>query len=212
MMFCAGALSCLTLASRAANPDPCDTATWASASKPFSTGNVSIPGTTSTVSFDATLTWEQKTNGPKICKLRNPSITINGTKKKHPVKIGGADYTMDIEIEGFSGGDFFKIDGASVDGSSYGTAAGAWSANATTTTTVGGATVSWTWKDLPQPTTVSIAKEGNLIELKHTSPGIIVRAVYDSAGNSVTLSSGGVVVYPGGFSSAWSMAHKVQTN
>ena len=218
-----------SLASRAQNPDPCASSTWAGNSKPFDTGNVGIPGTNTTVKFDAILKWQEKSNGPKICKLKDPSIEFHGTITGHPVVVGNKTYKFDIEIEGFTGGDQFLIDSTVVDGQAYGLAAGAVMTPAggvsspTSTSTIGNRTVTWIWKNIPQPSKVAITgAEGNKIELKHTSPSIRVTRVINSAGNPVALTNDngvlkengtGKVFYPSnGWASSWKMAHAVQIN
>lgn len=186
---------------------------WFANSKDFKTGKIAIPGVTGDVEFDSVLKWEELKEGEKIYRLRNPSLTINGTKLVR-VTSSGTPYDLKIEIEGYTSGDVFKINDIVVGGVEYNTATGDWvlGKSATTTTVVGGKNVNWTWKsDVPQPKVVEIISEGDVIELKHTSPNIVVREAFNPDGSAARIvNAAGDQIYPGSsFKNEWKMKHKI---
>lgn len=147
----------------------------------------------------AGLKWNECTGVPKYCDLEwhyDGPVTVN---------LGGG-FSIIYRIEGFLPTDFMRLGAVTVNGASYIAAANPpnpWIANATTTTTVGGVDVDWTWPSYAQPVNVLIKGTGDSFEIDHTSPSVTY-TIYDSTGNPVAA---GAAIPAGGAAipATWTM-------
>lgn len=202
--------------------DSCESAEWVAESKPFST-TTRPRGLRPSVDFHSQLNWEEKRVGNHVCALRRPSINIDGfrlnfnftTWELHAV-------TANIEIELFDPDDVFYIDQSEVNPFNANIASFRWPPprppfgnGITTSMDVGGRTATFTWRsDKPQPTGVSIGDpEGDVIEIKHNSPIIVVTNVRNAAGAVVTvLGPLGETLAPITYPHVWTMSHRVEAD
>lgn len=208
LLSCIAGAATLFIAAQVAESANPPVINWTPNSKDFSS-KATVPGTTQEVTFTAILDWEELKDGATICRLRNPKMTINGTKRV-AISPGGVVYIIEFEIENLSGGDHLSIDAVVVDFAAYTAAIATWAPFVTTITQVGGKDVSWTWKDVEQPVITSIDSEGDEIDLKHVSPAVIVRKAWDSTGVTRVFLNTLPVANTTGYAHAWAMNHNVK--
>lgn len=189
--------------------------------------------------FEKKFTKDSETDIPAVKVLADSKITstffwqeqaivLDGNKKVHRLKDPGLVYTtatvsadwsgitfqLLISLEGHSNTDFMRVDGVKVGQTEFLFAQNNPAPNPPKAqTNVGGSNVYWVWRER-DPILTRIEKEGNEIELQHSSNEIEVLEVTNVDGSEAAVVSedGNTVIYPGNFASRLNMNHKVTVN
>lgn len=201
-------------------PISCPATEWKQETLPFECkftngSSADIPNVTvkQDASLVAVLGWDEQSimegETKKTHRLRNPSLVYG--RQVVSVEWSGISMNLAVSFEGHFSSDFMRIDTVKVAEAQFNDAQNLGGAPKGTTT-VNATTVNWAWAEL-EPILTMISKEGDEIELDHSSTQVQVDKVTQADGSEgVVLDENGNRIYPGNFNKPLTMKHKVTAN